>query len=154
MADSSELPSLARADVRAPTVNARRVVTAAAVALLAVAVAVAVLRAGQDPGGRALGHARDLVADDANFATAIESGVTFTKVSTELEHAADDCEPSSALRCENLYAAAGYARVSAVGVLRCTRPGVFDARQAMGALLRDLDDDARATTIPAVVSCR
>jgi hypothetical protein len=131
-------------------------VAIAAVALLAGlgAVAMTALRGGRDPGARALGHARDLVADDANFATAIESGVTFTKVSTDLEQAADDCKPSNGPRCENLYAAAGYARVSAVGILRCTRPGVFDARQSMRGLLRDLDDDAGEATIPAVVNCR
>ena len=40
------------------------------------------------------------------------------------------------------------------GVLRCTRPGVYDARTAMNTLLADLEDDAASASIPAVVSCR
>ena len=125
------------------------------VLLLVVAVVVVVLRARQDPGARALHHAQQLVADDDNFVTATESGVTFTKVSSALEDAADDCHPANTARCANLYASAGYARVSAVGVLRCTRPGVFDARHAMRTLLDRLDADRTGkVAIPAVVSCR
>jgi hypothetical protein len=130
--------------------RAERAAGAIAIGLIALGLVVTVARLRD---GDPLDRARDLVADDGNFATAIESGVTFTKVSTALEDAADDCEPATEARCENLYAAAGFARVSAVGVLRCTRPGVFDARQAMRTLLDDLDDAATAR-IPAVVSCR
>ena len=158
MAASSEPRSPARAERRGGIGNARRLVTVAAVALLAGAVGFALLRSTEDPGDRALRHAHALVADDDNFVTAIETGVTFTKVSTDLERAADDCKPERAPRCENLDAAAGYARVSAVGVLRCTRPGVFDARRAMRGLLVELqhggEDDTREADIPSVVSCR
>jgi hypothetical protein len=90
---------------------------------------VAALQLGGD--GDPLAHARQLAADEGGFDTATSAGVTLTRISRDLEAAADDCASSDgarAARCSSLYAGAGYARVSAAGVLRCTRPGVFDAR--------------------------
>jgi hypothetical protein len=99
-------------------------------------------------------RAQALVAADDNFATATESGVTFTKVSRALEDAGDDCreDRDGHAECDSFYAASGYARVSAVAVLRCTRPGVFDARASMRQLLDQLDAGG-TVRIPAVTTC-
>ena len=151
MAASSELrfPASITDDRR------RRALTVGAVVLLTVGLTVALVRtaAGPDADHDGLARADALVRDDDNFATATESGVTFTKVSTTLEQEADDCRPATAPRCETLFAAAGYARVSAVAVLRCTRPGVFDARTSLRTLLHDLEREP-APDIPVVVTCR
>ena len=135
----------------------QRLVGGAAVVLLIVAVAVAVvLRDGSSNGDRRLHDAIRLMDDDDNFATATESGVTFTKVSTDLEAEGDRCKPRTdgTARCDALYAAAGFARVSAVAVLRCTRPGVYDARRAMRTYLEALAKDDRASpAVPSVTTC-
>jgi hypothetical protein len=135
-----------------------RLVGGAAVALLLVSVlAVAVLqRRGPGDASDRLRDAIGLVADDDNFATATESGVTFTKVSTALEGAADRCRPADdgTARCDALYASAGFARVSAVAILRCTRPGVYDAREQMRTYLEALaKDDRAAPAVPPVITC-
>ena len=134
--------------------RAAAAVVGALLVLGLVAVAVHVARAG---GSSPLAHARRLAADEGRFSTALDAGRTFALVSQDLQRAGDECtgHPSSpAARCAALYAGAGYARVSAAGILRCTRPDVFTAR---ATLRRELDVLAGSATAapspPPVVSC-
>ena len=158
MDGSSERPSRATAERRRP--RRRRIAFAAvAAALVVVAGVVAAETASPSP----VEEARRLVRADENFATATEAGVTFTRVSSRLQSAAEACRrsPSSPgdavrqARCDGLFSGAAYARVSAVAVLRCTRPGVFDARASMRTYLDALasTDDA-SPPLPPVVRCR
>ena len=143
---------------RAAPDRRRLVLVAMAVAVLGVVVLVAT----RSSGPSALDEARRLVRSDANFATATETGVTFTRVSRHLQSAAESCRSSSSstdlagrARCDGLFSGAGYARVSAVAVLRCTRPGVFEARASMRSYLDALaaSDDAMPD-LPPVIRCR
>lgn len=151
MADSSEHRSLAAADRRAT----RTRVVLALVVLVTAAVVVVLVQRGDDASA-SLDHARRLVADDANFATATDAGVTFTRISRHLQNEAEACRSSNAggVRCDALFSGSAYARVSAVAVLRCTRPGVFDARTSMRSYLDALSasDDADPA-LPAIVRC-
>jgi hypothetical protein len=107
-----------------------------------------------------LDEARRLAGEDANFATATEAGVTFTRISRRLQEGAESCREDASddrerERCDVLFTASAYARVSAVAVLRCTRPGVFDARASMRGYLDALaaSDDADPA-LPATIRCR
>lgn len=121
--------------------------------LLAVAVIAAIPRM---RGGDPIAQARTLANDDDAFATATSAGVTFAKVSRMLERAGDSCsdeDSAQASRCAALFAGAGYARVSAVGVLRCTLPARYDARRGLVAYLDAVAGDEAAHEPPPVVSC-
>lgn len=150
---SSERPSRATADRRG-------VAVAAAVLVVVVAVVVVVARSSSST---PVDDARELVRADDNFATATEAGVTFTRVSSRLQSAAEQCRRSSPppdeatrqARCDGLFSGAAYARVSAVAILRCTRPGVFEARASMRTYLDALAaSEAAAPALPPVVRCR
>ena len=78
-----------------------------------------------------LDRARALVEDNGTFSTAVESGDTFAHVGELLRDAADECET----RCAGVREASAYAQVLAADVLRCTQPGIHDARAAVLALL-------------------
>ena len=137
----------------------RRGVAVAAVLLVVAAVVLVRARPSPSP----VDEARRLVRADDNFATATEAGVTFTRVSSRLQSAAEDCRRSVSStddttreeRCDGLFSGAAYARVSAVAILRCTRPGVFEARTSMRTYLDALAaaEDA-VPPLPPVVRCR
>lgn len=150
--------SSARSSRATPDRRRRAVVASAAIVLVAVVTLAAVRSSAPTP----LEEARRLVRSDANFATATETGVTFTKVSRRLEAAAESCRSGATAsdvtrrtRCDALFSGAAYARVSAVAVLRCTRPGVFEARASMATYLDEVaaSDDA-APALPPIVRCR
>lgn len=73
--------------------------------------------------------------------TALRAGETTAEVSDVLLAVADveGCGRTGSRRCRSLLETAAWTRVSAVRVLRCTRPGVFalrnDLRLAIDALL-------------------
>ena len=153
MAGSFEQPSRATPDRR------RRAVIASAVVVTLVLLGFAAARSSESS---PVDDARHLVRSDRNFATATETGVTFTKVSRHLESAAETCRSATRstdlerqARCDGLFSGAAYARVSAVAVLRCTRPGVFEARASMRAYLDELAaSEEAAPALPPIVRCR
>ncbi|HUP85460.1 MAG TPA: hypothetical protein VM143_07315 [Acidimicrobiales bacterium] len=101
-----------------------------------------------------------MARDDANFATATDAGVTFTRISRRLQHEAEACRADASDdrqrgHCDALFSASAYARVSAVAVLRCTRPGVFDARTSLRGYLEGLAaSDGADPALPPTVRCR
>lgn len=126
-----------------------RIAALAVVTLLVLGVVTATrARQADDP----LTTARRLAGDDRQFETATATGVAFTRISSALEAAAESC--GTGARCDALYAGAGWARVSAVGVLRCTRPGIFDARARLRRYVARLESDAPPPTPPPPVTCR
>lgn len=127
-------------------------VAGAVVVVAVVAAAVVVARPAPD----GLAKSKALVADDARFVTAQGSGLTFVKVATLLRAEAESCAKRRAQgspRCAALFSASAYAQVSAVLVLDCTRPGVFDARQSMRRYLDALSRDPPPPDVPTPVKC-
>ena len=122
-----------------------------AVAVLAASALLAVfLRRPPSPVERA----QKVVASDARFATAHESGFALLKVAQLLRQQAESCrghDPTSQ-DCADLFAGTAYAQVSAVSVLQCTRPDVFDTRERMRTYLAQLRKGAHPQ-VPQVVTC-
>lgn len=128
-------------------------IVVAVIAVVGLVGAVAVLRDEPEPVTRA----RALVAG-GDWDTAEGAGQTLAEVAERLITAARRCRSDHGDRgdCRALAAAAGYAEVLAVAVLRCTAPGRFEARQAIGAVLDSLEDlrpDAPPLTTPGVPRC-
>lgn len=122
----------------------------AALAVMVIGVLAARTVGDNDP----LRVAQALAADDDGFGSATQSGVTLTKVSERLESAGERCLASAKPgNCDALFAGAGYSRVSAVGILTCTAPGIYDARVALRAYLERLADGDTAVDTPDVVRC-
>lgn len=110
---------------------------------LALVVVVAVALAGglalradgdDDPVDAAL---HELRADD-NFTRASDAGATLTRVSADLQAAADRCRSG----CDQLLTAAAFTRVAAVAVLRCRHLEIFEFRRDLRAYLKSLRDDS------------
>lgn len=88
-----------------------------------------------------LDEAKALVEDDVNFETAFSTGQTFLDIGKVLKRAGEACEDDKGPNhpdCDVMFTANAYATISAVDVLRCTRPGVFDARETMRTYLAEL----------------
>ena len=97
-------------------------------------------------------RAQKIVASDARFATARQSGFALLKVAQLLRQQAESCrvkDPTSR-NCADLFSARPGAG-AAVSVLNCTRPGAFDTRQRVSAYLDQLQLHAHPH-VPAVVS--
>jgi hypothetical protein len=127
---------------------------ALAAALVLVVIAIAALVTRHPP--TRVDRARALVADDARFSTAEETGVTFIGVAQLLRDEGESClkrKGATASTCASFFSGSAYAQVSAVQVLNCTRPGVFDAREAMRRYLEDIAR-GRDSSVPAAVTCR
>jgi hypothetical protein len=126
--------------------------------LVAVAIGAAVLADREEPSFVA--QARNLTDDDAGFGSARESAGTLSRVSDLLAAQAERCEarrdaddPSAAASCRPYFAAAAYARIASVGVRRCSRPELFDARQAMDRYLATLEAAPEAASVPPPPRC-
>ena len=122
-------------------------------AVLLVVVAVAVFASGLFRHEDHLAEARAVVRDDARFATATDAGAAFTRVSSLLQSAGEEClDEGRPPSCDHLFVAAGYSRVSAVSLLTCTRRGIAQAR---AALLEHLEAIERrpAAPLPATPRC-
>ena len=121
--------------------------------VLAVGVIAVALRG---DGSSAAAIARQAAEDDGRFGTTAEAAQTFLHISevlaTEAEHCDRD-ETRPRRECRSYFGAAAYARVASVGVVRCSRPELFDARQAMKGYLRQLEDDPAAATVPPPPRC-
>jgi hypothetical protein len=128
-----------------------RLVLVVAIGLLALGVIASRTLGRDDP----LGEARSMAADDGGFESATRAGVTLTKISERLESAGDRCLTSRTRKqsCDAFFAAAGYSRVSAVGILSCTAPGIFDARATLRDYLERLAGGFRGLDTPPVVRC-
>jgi hypothetical protein len=156
MADSSEPHSPAPPD---PPAGRRKGIAVLVAVLVVVGVAAVIIHAPDDAAKGPLDEARHLVADDGNFATATDTGLTFTRISTVLQSAGEQCRKDGGpgATCDARFAGAAYARVSAASVLTCTRPGVFEARAAMRTFLDELATTKAADTPPdppAITRCR
>ena len=82
-----------------------------------------------------LDEAIGIVGDDQGFGTGLEAAERFGRVGQLLGEVAEDCTPGDALHCDGVKAAAGYARVLAAHVIRCTAPGRFEARVGFAEFL-------------------
>lgn len=79
---------------------------------------------------------RELRSDD-NFTRASDAGATLTRVSVDLQTAADRCRTG----CDELLTSAAFTRVAAVAVLRCRHLEIFEFRRDLRAYLDSLRDD-------------
>lgn len=125
------------------------------VATIAIAViAAVVLTVGGRPDG-AIERAAELLESDSDFATSEDAGATFTRVSIVLQEGGEACldRGARAQGCDHLFAAAAYARVSAVSLLGCTRRGVAAGRTTLRTFLDALARDPEAP-LPDTPACR
>lgn len=103
-------------------------------------------------------EARGWVDDDDAWATAVQSGETLAEIAGVLRAdaasagCADDA-PELSTTCAARYRVAAWAEVSAVAVLRCTRPGVFAVRGDARAALDAVAAGAGPTEPPPLVDC-
>ncbi len=125
----------------------RALVIGAAVALVVGGVVVMRATASTAP----LAAARRGLESDADFTRASDAGAALTRVSEHLERAAHGCDHTPT-RCADLFTAAAFARVGAVGVLRCGRPEIFEFRSGMRSYLAALDD-GEAASPPLAPAC-
>ena len=113
--------------------RARRVaVVVAIVAILCVAVGAAAvaLRPERPPVEAALA----VLDDDARFTTALEASDAFAEISSLL--ARSDCDAERDAACARALRATAWAQVTAVLIVGCRPPGVFEARAGLGRYLR------------------
>jgi len=114
----------------------------------AVAIVIAVIAASRlSRGNPFVGEAVAVISDDARFETATDAGVAFARVASLLQEAGEDCG-GDADECGRFFTAAAFAQVTAVHVLDCTRPGIFEARRAMRTYVSAIDDDAEPVPPP------
>ena len=126
----------------------------AALLLLAGLVAAVVV---DGPSPSATRVAAELLRDDARFGTTAEAASTFLRVSEELAAEAERCEAgdgrSDRDRCRRYFASAAYARVAAVGLVKCSRPEVFAARADMLDHVEALAADPADAAVPPPPRC-
>lgn len=132
---------------------ARRLLVLALVAVVTAGVAAWMI------GGSAEGidRARSWVDDDAAWATATQSGETLAEIATVLrdEAEASGCDVDGGrARCSSLYRVVAWAETSAVAILGCTRPGVFETRAAARIVLDELADGRTVSEPPPLPTCR
>ena len=97
-----------------------------------------------------------VVGEDAAFDTAEAAGNAFVRVGVALREQAEDCARDGGpapRKCDPYFAGSAQAQVMAVQVLRCTRPGVFEARSSMRTYLEALRDDAGQARLPLLPDC-
>src|SRR5579885_1485808 len=141
----------------------RRRVATPLIVLAAVAVAGGVLLWGRERGAGAIASSQALIVRDSRFVNGPTSGATFARISQRLLSDAKHCAAahgSTDPRCVARFQAAAYSSVTAVALLGCTQPGVYQARQALYTDLRSiqaLDHDrpfsAPVPTVPQVPTC-
>src|SRR5439155_6600678 len=116
--------------------------TGVAVAALVVGIAAAAAQVGirlHAGSGDGVARARSLVRQDSRFDNGPKSGKSFAEASRMRMADADRCRRryhDADSRCAGRSAAAAYTSVTAFVLVRCTQPGIFDARHA---LLVELD---------------
>lgn len=101
------------------------------------------------------------LGDQKRFATSAQGGQTVADISTELRAEGSECrdKKDTPARCAALLSAAGFTAVTAVQMLDCTAPDVYDARIALRAYLRKvrdfIDDGATGAppALPKVITC-
>jgi hypothetical protein len=101
-------------------------------------------------------EARDLVRDVDRWATAEESANTMVAITIALRREAEACatkHSAQAAECRPLFAGSAHAQGGSIGLLRCSRVEVFDARDAMDTYLRALQDDAAKARLPVLPYC-
>jgi hypothetical protein len=102
-------------------------------------------------------EARAVVDDDDHFATAEAAANALLQISSLLGAEAEECSSDDAggsrRDCRAYFAGAGHARTGSIGLLRCARPEVFDAREAMRSYLETLDDDPASARLPMLPYC-
>lgn len=99
-------------------------------------------------------QAVEVLTDLERFRTATSSGVAFARVASLMKTAGEECvaDQGAPPRCDGFFTASATAQVTAATVLRCTRPGVFDARRNMIAYLQALEEGGDPQP-PALPKC-
>jgi len=125
-----------------------------AIALVAVGGILALLVGRDDPTG--IDAAVELARDSDAWATADGSAKTMLAIGVALRRDAEDCAKARSADdadCRPLFAGSAHAQTGAVGVLRCTRVELFDAREAMITYLGALEDAPSSARLPALPYC-
>jgi hypothetical protein len=100
--------------------------------------------------------------DDAHrFTTSAKAGQTVADISTTLRQDGTSCRTKEqrGAKCGALLSAAAFTAVTAVSLLDCTAPDVYDTRIALGKYMRALrefiDRGAKGTApaLPKVITC-
>jgi hypothetical protein len=123
--------------------QARRATTVV-VAVVAVALAVTAAAIALRPERSPVESALAVIDDDGRFSTALEASDAFAEVSSDLQRV--DCDARREESCARAHRAAAWAQVTAVLIVGCRPPGVFEARAGLGRYLRgngDLPDRPR-----------
>jgi len=161
------VPGRSRGDGERAWAKPVALVTAAMLLVVGAAVAWQALR--RPVGG--LGAVRRLVTSNGRFDTGSSGAATFARIGNELLADAKRCQGRHAgpsrpdrradgdVRCIARFQAAAAANVTAVALLQCTQPGVFEARRrllaeldAIAAVDRDPTHSA-LPPVPAVPHC-
>jgi hypothetical protein len=108
-----------------------------------------------------LDKAINRLGDAKRFTTSAKAGQTVADISTTLRIDGAKCRDQRKARgpeCAALLSAAAFTAVTAVSMLDCTAPDVYDARLALGKYLRTLrdfveGDRAKPPTLPKVITC-
>jgi hypothetical protein len=136
--------------------NARRAVLVGVV-LVVIAGVVALLTVDRSS---QLDKAIARLGDADRFATSATAGQTVADISTDLRVDGTNCRTrDNGPQCGALLSAAAFTAVTAVTMLDCTAPDIFDARVSLERYLRKLrdfiDDGAQgaAPTLPKVITC-
>lgn len=124
----------------------RRRVLAGAAAVLVVVGLVAAWQASRAEAP--LRSAQRRLADDAGFGRASDAGLTLTRVSADLQAAAEGC----GAECDELFTAAAFTRVAAVTVLRCRLREIHLFREELQTFLQAVED-GRSENPPEGPSC-
>jgi len=148
-------PALADPQVPAPRQSAsRRRSAAVAIVVAVVAVAATAMAVQRHDTPRTLAGAISTASSDRRFASTPRAANSLVEISQILTLEARQCvahHGASYPPCSARASGAAVAQNEAVAVLRCTQPGVYEARQGIRRYLegiRRLDIDSRAPTPP------
>ena len=112
----------------------------------------------EDEDDRGVAKAVTLARDDDRWTTPRGSASTMVAIGELLRRDAEACaaerpEGAGSSDCKPLFAGSAHAQAGSVGLLRCSRVELFDAREAMRAYLASLASEPSAARLPALPYC-
>jgi hypothetical protein len=128
----------------------RLAVGAAVVVVLALALGVGLVLVRRHAGP--LATARELTAEDSGWDGAAHAAETLASLGEDLLREGKACGHGP--HCDDILSASAWAQVSAVLILRCTRPAVFQTRTDARALVTTLAHSPHERpTLPPTPTC-
>jgi hypothetical protein len=109
-----------------------------------------------DDDDRGVAQAVTVADEDDRWTTPNESANTMITIGELLRRDAEACATDhspGAPECKPFFAGSAHAQAGSVGLLRCTRVELFDAREAMRSYLSVLASDAPHARLPDLPYC-